>query len=365
MLGEHWCYEFRKWEAGAKFLSKGDDPLLKLIGETERSYPSSRDEQVELGDLWWKLSERDELLELLRKGRAGYWYKRAVVENDAGSNEISRRLHAVKQMMQPPIATNVFDYEKAQLHQIAWANYLGQPPQIKNSLGMYFNVIPAGKFVTVDGGEFEVKVPFYISTTEVTQQNFNRIMDRDATGFFSRAGDGGVVAAGTADELPVEMISYEDAKLFCQKLSKATLEESKSRIYRLPTEAEWEFACRAGSTGLFAQTKKAREFGQVAWYKINSKNRTHPVAMKKPNPFGLYDMHGNVCEFCLNDRENVGPVNAGEVPWRGGSYISVRDRCDSGFRGSVTRAMKSPSLGFRVVLIAEPWAEALAGFRTN
>src|SRR5262249_1645095 len=91
------------------------------------------------------------------------------------------------------------------------------------------------------------------------------------------------------DNLPVDQVSWEEAVEFCERLSRAT-----GKTYRLPTEAEWEYACRAGTTGRVAVSLDA-----MAWYcKDNSKGSTHPVGQKQPNRFGLYDMHGNVYEWC-------------------------------------------------------------------
>ena len=111
---------------------------------------------------------------------------------------------------------------------------------------------------------------------------------------------------------PVERVSWNDAQAFCQKLSKAT-----GRQYRLPTEAEWEYACRAGTTTQFYFGDDANQLGDYAWYGGNSQGTTHPVGQKKPNAWGLYDMSGNVWELC---QEGV---------IRGGSWGSYPSDCRS------------------------------------
>ena len=96
------------------------------------------------------------------------------------------------------------------------------------------------------------------------------------------------------DDCPVENISWVDVQEFIRRLN----QKEGINKYRLPTEAEWEFACRAGSAVKDAPGVKEDEFGDYAWYDANSDRKTHPVATKKPNAWGLYDMHGNVSEWC-------------------------------------------------------------------
>ena len=92
---------------------------------------------------------------------------------------------------------------------------------------------------------------------------------------------------------PVEWVSWDDAQAFCKKLS----EQTKQSI-RLPTEAEWEYSCRAGTKTTYHSGDSDKDLDRVAWYEVNSKRTIHPVGQKEPNTFGLYDMHGNVWQWC-------------------------------------------------------------------
>jgi formylglycine-generating enzyme required for sulfatase activity len=188
----------------------------------------------------------------------------------------------------PPPVVAPFDSDQAKAHQKAWADHLGENVQITNPLEMKFNLIPPGEFVMgspeseADRSDIEtqhlVKItkPFYLSAYEVTQQQYERVMGKNPSG---RKGP-------TA---PVEQVSWHDAVAFCSKLSKQEGVE-----YRLPTEAEWEYACRAGATTAYSFGDDVSELGEYAWHGRN----THPVGQLKPNAWGLYDMHGNVFEWC-------------------------------------------------------------------
>jgi formylglycine-generating enzyme required for sulfatase activity len=185
--------------------------------------------------------------------------------------------------------------------------------------------------------------PFYMSVTEVTQKQWTAIM-----GFNRSNHQGG--------EFPTERISWGSAVEFCKKLS-----FNEGKVYRLPTEAEWEYACRAGTSGAFGGTKPIDEMG---WYEGNSGGRTHPVASRTANGWDLFDMHGNVAEWC-NDYyspeyadgvvvDPTGPKEGKARVVRGGSYSYFVASCRCAARSSLPESYQVPHVGFRVVMEVSP-----------
>lgn len=192
--------------------------------------------------------------------------------------------------------------------------------------------------------------PFYVGATEVTQGQYEQVMGENPSRY---KGD---------PQWPVESVCWEDAVEFCRRLSK-----KEDRTYRLPTEAEWEYVCRAGSTTTWCFGDSESQLDEYAWFRDNSKvgrrGRTHPVGQKKPNAWGLYDMHGNVQEWCSDwyGKEYYYTQAAGTDPqgpdsgeyriFRGGDYSSGAKDTRSAVRKYEVPVATFYDLGFRVVLV--------------
>ena len=156
---------------------------------------------------------------------------------------------------------------------------------------------------------------------------------------------------------PVELVSWNDADRFCQELSRKLSQE----IISLPSESQWEYACRGGTDTRYFFGDDAAQLGNYAWYYGNSGNETHPVKQKKPNAWGLYDMHGNVWEWCADQwHDNYQGAPTDGSAWlfsdeskdrllRGGSWDDGAKYCRSAYRYLNTPAFRYGYLGFRVV----------------
>ena len=166
---------------------------------------------------------------------------------------------------------------------------------------------------------------FVIGKYPITQEQYQAVMGTNPSYFKNNP------------QNPVENVSWNDAQAFCQKLSKAT-----GKQYRLPTEAEWEYACRAGTTTHWYFGDNVSQLGDYAWYYDNSGGTTHPVGHKLPNAWGLYDMHGNTWEWCK------------EGFMRGGSWGNYSHYCCFAIRGNVNRGDSFHTLGFRVAETIRP-----------
>jgi len=219
--------------------------------------------------------------------------------------------------------------------------------------------IPAGTFQMGDlsgagySGERPVHTvtisrPFYLGKYEVTQAQWNAVMG--PTSFYF-----------TGDNRPAEFVSWDDSQSFCQQVSALT-----ARAARMPTEAEWEYACRAGTATDYSFGDDASQLGLYAWYSGNSANQTHDVGGKLPNAWGLYDMHGNVWESCQDwyglygssaEVDPTGPASGTQRVVRGGYYGSTDDgandlRCS--VRNSSTPTMpRGADTGFRLAVDAQ------------
>ena len=174
----------------------------------------------------------------------------------------------------------------------------------------------------------------YFGKYEVTQAQWQAIMGNNPSYF---TGD---------SSRPVECVSWNDCQEFIKKLNAHTEVKQAGIIFRLPTEAEWEYACRAGSTGKYGLLANGREgsLDEMGWYEDNSGNKTHPVGQKKPNAWGLYDMHGNVCEWTAS----ASAIGSCRI-YRGGSYYYGASGCESDSRDWHYPDRRNNILGIRLV----------------
>jgi formylglycine-generating enzyme required for sulfatase activity len=210
--------------------------------------------------------------------------------------------------------------------------------------------IPTGRFMmgSIYGPreepvhEVSISYSFYIGKYEVTQAQWKSVMGNNPS------------YHEECDNCPVEAVSWHDAQRFLQRLNQM----SDGNTYRLPTEAEWEYACRAGTTGSYAGA-----LSEMGWYEENDGDRPHPVGLKRANPWGLFDMHGNVWEWCedrFHHTYNEAPADGSAWLSRGVGKLRVRRGGGVGFPATFLRsAERSPvssdsrigNTGFRVVAI--------------
>lgn len=251
--------------------------------------------------------------------------------------------------------------------QAANANQKFVVEKFTNSIGMEFHRIPANSFLmgspTTETGrskhetphEVEISNSFFIGIHEVTQSQWREIMNSEPWEKQENTRSG--------DNFPATHISWIDATEYCKQLGK-----KESTKYRLPTEAEWELACRGGETSPYSFGNDASILNRFSWwgaYYGNGNAKTakfaHVVAQKRANPFGLFDMHGNVWEWCQDyyDRDYysqspaknpVGPATGSSRVLRGGSWGSQAADCRSACRYDFPEDATDANVGFRVVL---------------
>jgi formylglycine-generating enzyme required for sulfatase activity len=241
------------------------------------------------------------------------------------------------------------------------ANSSGAAPRMVN--------IPAGGFTMgsptseenrdSDESQHRVEITqgFYLSATEVTQAQYELVMGSNPSNF-------------KGVDRPVEKVSWRDAVQYCNKLSAreglspaylisgtSVTWDARSNGYRLPTEAEWEYACRAGTTTAYCTGGSEADLARAGWYSGNAGSETHPVGKKLPNAWGLYDMHGNVWEWCWDwygeygsgtQRDPQGAADGSYRVFRGGFWSYDAGRCRSAFRNWDIPSSADYNLGFRV-----------------
>ena len=229
-------------------------------------------------------------------------------------------------------------------------NLKNQTFDLPNNGGKLELIAVPGGILTMEGGHRVQLQPFLIGKYPVTQRQYQAVIGKNPSHF-----KGGFFGRGNLDDHPVEQVSWQDAIVFCKKLS-----ELLKQTIDLPSETQWEWAARGATKSKGFQFAGSNNLDEVGWYDQNSGGKTHPVGQKKPNELGLYDMSGNVWEWCKDNwTENVtglpvdgSPLTPGDDSdrlLRGGSWYLNAKYCRSASRGHYAPDARGLSNGFRVV----------------
>ncbi|MDZ7615416.1 MAG: formylglycine-generating enzyme family protein, partial [Patescibacteria group bacterium] len=292
----------------------------------------------------------------------------------------------------PSLAVVPFNAAQARQHQEAWASHLGVPVEWTNSIGMKFVLIPPGEFhmgspenegerstektrsdgaLHANNGRNRSETPqhrvritqaFFLGICEVSQAEYKSVMGRNPSSFSAEGKDAGKVASLDTDGHPVDSITCAEASAFCETLSARPQEKAAGRVYTLPAEAQWEYACRAGTATEWSCDDDGRVLGQYAWFDGNSGRTTHEVGKRLPNGFGLFDVHGNVWEWCADRFDEgyyaISPVDDPPGPEsgsvgviRGGSWGHDAKRCRSATRHPYGLTLRFHTVGVRVACV--------------
>lgn len=249
---------------------------------------------------------------------------------------------------------------------VRFSDITGTPDVQKNSIGIELVLIPAGEFAMGsplsekgryydEGPVHPVRItkPFYLGATEVTQGQWKAVMRTEPWKGKDNVKEG--------DNYPVVHVNWYEAVEFCRRLS-----NHERKKYRLPTEAEWEYACRAGSQTMYSFGDSEDELSQYGWHDGNAwdacEKYAHRIRQKAPNGWGLYDMHGNVWEWCSDwygaypsarVSDPQGPRIGSYRVGRGGGWGNRLANVRSAYRGRSLPTSRDDSLGFRVACNAD------------
>ncbi len=305
---------------------------------------------------------------------------------------------------EPVPAIAPFETAQAKQHQAVWARHLGKKVEIVNRAGSRLILIPPGAFMMgstdeqvaeaskvaeetnaeavtkdrikkVERPQHRVVItkPFFMGATEVSVGQFKKFAAMtgyrtEAEKLAKGATSETYLAPGypVTDDSPAAVITWNDAIAYCRWLS-----ELEQATYRLPTEAEWEYACRAGTTTQYSFGDDHQELVKYGWFNQNSEGRAQAVGIQLPNPFGLHDMHGNLWEWCQDyydenwyekseTNDPTGPAVGSQHVIRGGYWPSSASNCRCAHRGRTIPSNRSNHFGFRVALTIDGVKRSLA-----
>ncbi len=359
VVGRYECFVKGDWNKGLPMLAKSSDETLKAAVKLE-SEATEPEQIAKVADAWWAVSDKEKApaAKVAIKVHASELYGKALpnltgVAKAAAEKRITQSTAESEASGIQLKSQSGGDYLIVDLSSRKLTYSASAPPDLlkKDSYKadkLVMRRIPAGKFMMGEAGnqrEVELTKDFYIGVFELTQGQWERVMKANPSNFKD-------VGKGA----PVENVSWEDCQNFMKELNG---KKSLALAFRLPTESEWEYACRGGDK----KTSKGFEYSgsgtldEVAWFKDNSGDKTHPVGKKKPNELGLYDMSGNVWEWCSDwrgdypkelEKDPQGAKSGTERIIRGASCCYGAAR--STFRSNVTPSSRNIDRGVRLVL---------------
>jgi formylglycine-generating enzyme required for sulfatase activity len=365
-VGKFACLVKGDWARGLAQLAKSSDPDLKAIAERELSKPADPAAQAALGDAWAARAEKETPTYKARaRARAADWLARAipgltglakvsaektlaglgpvVSSRDRLSLDLGRGVRLELVAVKP----GAFTMGSPEPSQAVWQS--DERPEHRVTLTRPYSL---GKY-EVTRGQFAafVKASAYVTDGERHGNSWAR--DSSGTWGFLPGVTWQSPGFAQTDDHPVVCVSWDDAKAFCDWASKKT-----NRVVRLPTEAEWEYACRAGTKTTWSYGDDEAAAADYGWIDRNAGGQTHPVGLKKPNPWGFFDMHGNAWEWCQDWAapyggdavDPTGPATGDRRSLRGGRWDVRSYFARTTFRGQDLPSNRHTYTGFRVVV---------------
>lgn len=358
------CYKL-DWQKKAievigKFLDKADS----LQSEPKKvTRPAVSEEVFDEGEALWKVLDQVLSAQTFRFNRLNG--NQTLPPSSAPSKEKVAEVPSVAVPEIPPAKALAIAKSQTR-HPFAVGVIVDEPKESLPKDETPFHDLYAGEFSRISSGKITVKVPytsevrlvhvrndFWLSQLLVTQEVYTDVMGSNPS-YVDTDGGGDVV------NLPVNRVSWLDAVEFCKALTvlgQISGSLPKDHEFRLPSEVEWEYACRAGTTTDYYFGEDPAELHEHAWYLVNSLRQPHSVKLKSPNPWGLYDMYGNVREWVGNSFVNTLLDDTEQDEFRicrGGSYMKKATGCKSSSRDTQSLFHRYRNLGFRVALARLP-----------
>ena len=362
VVGRYECFVRGDWEKGLPMLAKSSDETLKSAVTLDLE-ATEADQIAKAADAWWSAADKEKApaAKVAMKAHASDLYGKAIAnlsgiakvtaEKRIAQSAAEAEASGIKLRSKQGGEYLIVDLSSRKLIYSAFAPVGLLTKDSFKTDKLVMRRVPAGDFMmgeTNNGHKVKLTKDLYVGVFEVTQGQWEKVMKANPSTF-----------EDVGKDAPVEMVSWEDCQNFMKELNG---KKSSALAFRLPTEAEWEYACRGGE-----KASKGFEYSgsgtldEVAWFKDNSGGKTHPVGKKKPNELGIYDMSGNVWEWCSDwhgeyskeiEKDPQGAKSGTVRILRGGSWDRDAEICRSAFRGSYEPAYRNRDVGFRLVLPA-------------